>query len=520
MNITTFSNSSVTSNNYNHRTFVPTIINHKKMKKLLFLGICIAFTFTSKAQTEEKKWNVGVHGGFTQYNGDLGRDWYETTNTGYAFGGISVSRYLGKLFDANLLLSKGTIGYNNGTTAGFKSDFNAASINLRFNIVAPEYVIRPYVFAGVGAVLFDSQLNFHQEKYDYMLPTAGAGINIRITPEIMFNLQETFMFSNKDRRDGVDNGVTDFKSKDSYLTHMAGITVNLGNSKDSDLDGVSDKNDKCPDTPSGVAVNKMGCPLDKDADGVADYQDNCPDVAGSKMLNGCPDKDNDGVADAKDRCPDQAGTVALMGCPDADKDGVADIDDKCANTKPGTKVDATGCAKDSDGDGTMDDVDRCPDVAGVLALKGCPDTDNDGIADLDDKCPNAKGTADNKGCPEIPKVEIDRITMIGSKIFFENNSDKLKVASLSQLDELSKILYKYDGAKLTIEGHTDNVGADDFNMTLSQKRSDSVKQYLIGKGILDTRLIAIGYGETKPVSDNKTTLGKAKNRRVELKTNY
>jgi OmpA-OmpF porin, OOP family len=490
------------------------------MKKLLVLGICIAFTFTSRAQTEDKKWNIGLHGGMTQYNGDLGRDWYETTNTAYGFGGLSVSRYISKLFDASLLLSKGTIGYNNGTTAGFKSDFNAATLNFRFNIVAPEYVIRPYVFAGVGAIIFDNQLNFHQENYDYILPSAGAGINFRLSPEIMLNLQETFMFSNKDRRDGIDNADGDFKKKDSYLTHMVGLTFNMGNSKDSDMDGVSDKKDTCPDTPSGVAVDKMGCPLDKDADGVADYLDACPDVAGSKMLNGCPDEDNDGVADSKDRCPDQAGTVALQGCPDADKDGVADLDDKCANTKPGTKVDASGCSKDSDNDGVSDDVDLCPDTAGVAALKGCPDADGDGIADLDDKCPNAKGNAENKGCPEIPKVEIDRITMIGSKIFFENNSDKLKVASLSQLDELSKILYKYDGASLTIDGHTDSVGADDFNMTLSQKRADAVKQYLIGKGLLSTRLNAVGYGETKPVATNNTSLGKAKNRRVELKTNY
>jgi OmpA-OmpF porin, OOP family len=490
------------------------------MKKLILLSACIISIFAAKAQTEEKKWNIGLHGGITQYNGDLGRDWYETTNTAYGFGGISVSRYLGKLFDANLLLTKGTIGYNNGTTQSFKSDFNAASINLRFNIVAPEYVIRPYVFAGVGAVLFDNQLNFHQEKYDYILPTAGAGINFRLSPEIMLNLQETFMFSNKDRRDGVDNGVEDFKSKDAYLTHMVGVTVNLGNSKDSDMDGVSDKKDTCPDTPTGVAVDKMGCPLDRDADGVADYLDTCPDVSGSRMLNGCPDRDNDGVEDSKDRCPEQAGTVALRGCPDADKDGVADIDDKCANTKLGTKVDASGCAKDSDGDGTMDDMDRCPDVAGVLALKGCPDADNDGVADLDDKCPNAKGTSENKGCPEIPKAEINRITLIGSKLFFENNSDKLKVASLTQLDELTKILMKYDGASLTIEGNTDSVGKDDFNMTLSQKRTESVKQYLVGKGIAESRLTAVGNGETKPVADNKTALGRAKNRRVELKTNY
>lgn len=490
------------------------------MKKLLFLCMCIASTFNTKAQTEDKKWNIGLHGGVTQYTGDLGRDWYKTDNTMYAFGGISVSRYLGKLFDANLLLSKGTIGYNNGTTPGFKSDFNAASINLRFNMVAPEYIIRPYVVAGVGAILFDSQLNFHEENYDYILPTAGAGLNIRLSPEIMLNLQETFLFSNKDRRDGIDNANGDLKKKDSYVTHMVGISVNLGNSKDTDQDGVSDKKDNCPDTPTGVVVDKMGCPLDKDADGVADYLDNCPDVAGSKMLNGCPDRDNDGVEDSADRCPDQAGTTALKGCPDADGDGVADMDDKCANTKPGTKVDANGCAKDSDGDGVSDDMDRCPDTAGIMALKGCPDADNDGVADLDDKCPNAKGSIVNKGCPEIPKAEINKITLIGSKLFFENNSHTLKVASLTQLDELTKILMKYEGASLTIEGNTDSVGGDDFNMRLSQKRTESVKQYLVGKGIAESRLIAIGNGESKPVADNKTALGRAKNRRVELKTNY
>lgn len=490
------------------------------MKKLVLLGVCVAFAFAAKAQTEEKKWNIGLHAGAIQYNGDLARDWYETGNAIYGFGGISVSRYLGKYFDANLLISKGTLGYSNGNRPGFKSEYSSAAINLRMNFVGPEYIIRPYVFAGVGTVMFGKSVNFDKENYDYILPNVGGGFNFRLSPVIMLNIQETFMFSNRDGRDGVDNGTSDIKSKDAYLTHMAGLTFNLGNSKDSDQDGVSDKKDNCPNTPAGVAVDKMGCPLDRDADGVADYLDNCPDVAGSKLLKGCPDKDNDGIEDSNDRCPDQAGTLLLKGCPDADKDGVADIDDKCANTKPGTKVDATGCAKDSDGDGVSDDIDRCSNVAGVIALKGCPDADGDGIADLDDRCPNAKGTAVNKGCPEIPKAEINRITMIGSKLFFENNSDKLKVASLSQLDELTKILMKYDGATLTIEGNTDSVGKDDFNLTLSQKRTESVKQYLIGKGIAESRLIAIGNGETKPIADNKTALGRAKNRRVELKTNY
>ncbi|MDI1255465.1 MAG: OmpA family protein [Flavobacterium sp.] len=484
------------------------------MKKILTLCICIAYTLTSNAQTADKKWNIGVHGGLTQYNGDLGRSFYKTDATMYGFGGLSVSRYLGKLMDANLLLTKGTIGYHKDAV-GFKSDFNAVSFNLRFNLTAPEYIIRPYVLAGVGVILFDNQINFDQDRIDYALPTAGAGINFRLSPEIMLNLQETFSFSNKDRRDGVEAG-----ENDSYLSHMVGLTFNLGSIKDADKDGVSDKKDKCPDTPAGITVDKKGCPLDRDNDGVADYLDSCPDVLGTVALNGCPDKDNDGITDTEDRCPEQAGTKALKGCPDADNDGVADLDDKCPNTKAGSRVDASGCIMDSDNDGVMDDEDRCPETAGPIALKGCPDTDGDGVANVDDRCPEVKGTIANKGCPEITKQDAVRITYLGSKIFFENNSDKLKVASLSQLDELTKILYKYEGANLVIEGYTDSNGSDAFNLNLSQKRTESVRNYLIEKGINAARLTGIGKGESNPIASNKTSLGRAKNRRVELKTNY
>jgi outer membrane protein OmpA-like peptidoglycan-associated protein len=484
------------------------------MKKLLLLSICLAFTFVTKAQTDDKKWNVGLHGGMIQYHGDLGSDFYQTDKTAYGFGGISVSRYIGRHLDANIFLSRGTLGYDSGNT-GFKSDFSFASFNLRLNFLGPEYIVRPFAFAGVGAVLFDSQLNFHKELIDYALPTAGGGLNFRLTPVISLNLQESFLFTNRDARDGVESG-----KNDDFLMHTVGVTFNLGSKKDADLDGVADNKDKCPETPAGVAVDKKGCPLDKDNDGVADYMDTCPDQAGTAALNGCPDKDNDGVSDAKDRCPDQAGTIALNGCPDTDKDGIADKDDKCPDTKMGVKVDATGCAMDNDKDGVMNDEDRCPDVAGPAGLKGCPDADGDGVADLDDRCPAVKGTIANKGCPEISKQDIIRITFIGSKLFFLNNSDKLKVASLSQLDELTKILMRNDGAKLAIEGHTDSNGSDASNLILSQKRTESVKKYLIGKGIDGSRLTATGLGETQPVADNKTALGRAKNRRVELKTSY
>lgn len=485
------------------------------MKKLIIICACFFTALSTNAQTEDKKWNIGLHGGIVQYHGDLGHDFYKTDNTMYGLGGLTISRYITSFLDANLSFYKGTLGYNNGETAGFKSDFSSASFNLRLNFIPDDYIVRPYVFGGVGAVLFDSQMNFHDEKIDYVLPTAGAGINFRLSPSFTFNIQETFNFTDGDTRDGVEEG-----KNDDFLYHTAGITYNFGSKKDADGDGVSDSKDKCPDTPAGAPVDKSGCPLDKDGDGVADYLDECPDVAGKSNLNGCPDRDNDGIADKNDSCPDQAGKSSLSGCPDADNDGVKDSDDKCPNTKAGTKVDAKGCPVDSDNDGVSDDVDRCPTVAGPESLKGCPDSDGDGVADIDDRCPNAKGNISNKGCPEISKQDATRITYIGSKIFFENNSDKLKVASLSQLDELIKILNKYEGANLTIEGHTDSNGGDDFNLALSQKRTESVKAYLVSKGISSTRLTGVGKGEKEPVATNTTSLGRAKNRRVELKTTY
>lgn len=511
------------------------------MKKLLLISVCLAFAFLVNAQTIDKKWNIGLHGGLTQYKGDLGNDFYKTDMAFYGMGGISVSRYIASHFDVNLFVTKGTVGYNRAS-GDFRRNLTTGTINFRFNILGPQSFVLPYVFVGGGVALFDKNLEITEPKVDYIAPSFGGGVNFKLGQSVMLNLQETFMYSNADNRDGVEGN-----ENDMYLLHSVGLTFNFGKKKDTDLDGVSNYRDKCPETPAKVVVDKNGCPVDTDGDGVADYQDACADVVGVKALNGCPDADGDGIADKdddcpdikgsvafkgcpdtdgdgiadkNDRCPEVAGLSALKGCPDTDKDGVADIDDKCANTKTGYKVDAMGCTMDNDKDGIVNEEDACPDKAGAASLNGCPDRDGDGVADKDDRCPDVKGNIVNKGCPEIAKEDIKKITNIASKIFFETNSDKLKVASLSQLDELSQILKKYDAANLLIEGHADSQGADAYNLNLSQKRTESVKTYLMGRGIMESRLTAVGYGETKPIADNNTSLGRAKNRRVELKTSY
>jgi len=494
--------------------------------KIVLFCIGLLFVSTARSQTDEKKWNIGIQGGLTQYNGDKGQNFYSFNQAAYGFGGISFSRYLSRHFDISLFGTRGELGnvqpISSWSTPSdiannhFLVRMNTANLVLRLNITGPQAPVRPYLYVGAGAIVYDKRYSETTRRMDYALPSFGAGFNIRLTDVIYLQLQESFMYSSTDEIDHAVRGGTN----DAYLFHTVGLTFNLGKKKDADLDGVSDKKDKCPLTPSGVMVDESGCPVDRDKDGVADYQDVCPDVFGLASLSGCPDKDQDGVADKDDRCPDVAGSAALDGCPDADKDGVADIDDKCPGTKAGYRVDSTGCAIDSDKDGVVNEEDHCPNVAGVVALQGCPDTDGDGIADVNDHCPDAKGSVANNGCPEIPKADIQRITVIAGQIFFETGSDKLKLESQSSLDELVSLLNKYPSAHLTIEGHTDNVGDDEYNMKLSQKRTDSVKAYLVSKGISESRLTAVGFGETQPVADNKTAAGRSKNRRVELKTSF
>lgn len=490
---------------------------------LVGLGMVIS---TLNAQTDERPWALGLHGGATQYNGDRGQGWYSLQQNPYGFAGISFSRYLSPHFDIGLSAARGHFSNTEATTSwttpkdantnSFKVQYNSVNLFLRYNILKPEAIVRPYLFAGAGLMVFEKKYSLPRQRVEGAVPNFGAGANFRINPFISLRLEESFSYLTTDAIDKTVQGTTN----DAMLSHTAGLIFDLGKLPDSDMDGINDKKDMCSGTPTGVEVDAKGCPLDRDKDGTADYLDQCPDQFGIAGMSGCPDTDLDGVADREDRCPNAAGPSASSGCPDTDKDGVVDIDDKCAGTLAKYKVDVTGCPVDTDGDGVINEDDRCPTVAGLLSMAGCADADKDGVSDLDDRCPGKVGTLANKGCPEIAKEDLTRINTIASKIYFETAKATLKTESLAQLDALVQILNKYEGAILIIEGHTDSDGTDEYNQDLSQRRTEAVKQYLMSKGIMESRLVAIGYGESKPIDTNDTSAGKAKNRRVELKTTY
>ena len=290
------------------------------------------------------------------------------------------------------------------------------------------------------------------------------------------------------------------------------VPFNKKRVKDSDGDLVSNKKDKCPNE-KGV-LEMEGCPNpDKDGDGILDKDDKCPDIAGSKTAIGCPDADLDSLADAQDRCPSEAGSIALQGCPDRDGDEVVDKDDTCPDEKGLAAF--QGCP-DKDGDGIPDNTDACPDVAGPAANNGCPDTDNDGVLDNVDKCPTVAGTKANQGCPEVSVEVKKRLAFAATAIQFETGKAVIKKTSHKMLDEIVQILNDYPDYYMTIDGHTDDVGKEESNLQLSKDRANAVRNYFIGKGVSESRLVANGYGESMPVADNKTKAGKAKNRRVAM----
>jgi outer membrane protein OmpA-like peptidoglycan-associated protein len=238
------------------------------------------------------------------------------------------------------------------------------------------------------------------------------------------------------------------------------------------------------------------------------------------------DRDHDGILDVGDRCPaepeDKDSFEDDDGCPDPDndKDGVLDTADSCA-TEPedaDTFLDDDGCPDpDNDKDGVLDASDRCPIVPGVEPNQGCPDTDGDGdtVVDRLDRCPTQLGPPDNAGCPQQKMVTVgtDKLEITES-VYFELGKAIIEARSLVLLDNVATVMATHAELKIRVEGHTDSQGDAAYNLALSQRRAQAVVDYLVGKGVDGARLDAQGYGEAKPIANNRTRDGRAQNRRV------
>ena len=308
---------------------------------------------------------------------------------------------------------------------------------------------------------------------------------------------------------------------------------------DTDQDGIVDSYDACPEVPEDVDGfrDTDGCPdRDNDEDGIEDAQDGAPmrpeDHDGFDDGDGVPDPDNDGdgVMDWDDACPQQAGPVANRGCPDVDGDGDGIVDriDACPTAPEDADgfEDEDGCPDpDDDLDGVADGDDGCPRQPGPAENIGCPDTDidADGVVDRLDNCPTEPGTLVNLGCKKkqlvkiVTSLEAPRLEIL-EKVHFEINKAVIQKRSFELLNDVAAVLKAHPEIKLMqVEGHTDITGSRALNRRLSNRRAQSVRRYLIAKGVEAERLQAAGFGPDVPVAGNDTVSGRAANRRVEFK---
>lgn len=456
----------------------------------------------AQAQTPDRKTALSGNIGLLQYRGNMGTDFWNRSGVDLEVGGGgAITRYLSPSFDLGLLGYYETYKFSSQVRAGdnFEARIGMVDLGLKLKlnngkILKEESFIQPYLMGGGGMFLSNSTGRANGQNYFNQIRRPEvfglAGLRFRLSEVVSLDLTTSQHYPFTERVDNLYGPANPAdKLYDRFLLHQAGITVALGKMKDEDKDGVSDKKDKCPGTPAGVAVDPNGCPLDKDGDGVPDYQDKCPDVKGVAALQGCPDRDGDGVTDADDACPDTPGKPELKGCPDADNDGVIDQNDKCPGTPAGVQVDANGCPLDRDGDG---------------------------VPDYQDRCPNRPGPASNKGCPEVKAETKKRLQEATKYINFEFDKAVLLPSSYPTLKDLAKIMEEYPDYTLSISGHTDSKGADDYNLRLSDDRAASARTYMLSQGVPADRIVSHGYGETKPIADNATKAGQALNRRVEF----
>ncbi|WP_437626263.1 OmpA family protein [Sorangium sp. So ce1151] len=260
-----------------------------------------------------------------------------------------------------------------------------------------------------------------------------------------------------------------------------------------------------------------------------------------------PDPDADGISGPEDACPYAYGPASAdarrRGCPveDRDEDGVADPDDACPDAAAGSgggDPARRGCPADQDGDGLPDALDACPaekgDASGEAtrgaARPGCPaaaskpaDQDGDGLLDDADACPREKGPASDdpaaRGCPKRVRVQGDHVVLLEPVVFrvLKNDPAPIDPKSEAVLAEVRDVIAEHpEWVKIEVSAHTDSAGNARFNETLSAARAESVRRWLVEKGIAAERLVAKGYGASQPLADNKSAAGREKNRRVQL----
>jgi len=506
-----------------------------------------AFYLPSYGQLNAEGLKVGL-----QFNGLLPFDDF------YNYKGFSDSydfSYLGRGF-FRFDIAKGIQGEVGGGYGRYQGkdiadDYNVAKAKYSTSIIPIDFRLlislketekwNPYVFIGGGGLHYDLKYYDRPNAFDFQNPQetveeegwtaivpVGVGAKFKLTETVLLELQANFTYSFTENLNVYKTAET---PNDAYAGLGIGFTFqsDRGNSDD-DMDGLIQKEEKLlgtdpknPDTDGdglkdGEEVNKYKAdPLktDTDGDGLGDGDE----VMKYKTDPLKADTDGDGLNDNDELM--QYKTDPLKA--DTDGDGLNDGDEVMKYKTDPLKA-------DTDGDGLKDGDE-------VLKYKTDPlnpDTDGDGLKDgeevntyktdplkkdtdggtVDDGIEVKRGTNPLKADDDVVKVGVP---MVLEGVTFATNKADITPESDQILMQALKTLQTYPEISVEISGHTDNVGSNKSNQKLSQRRAESVKGWLVAKGISADRITAVGYGEESPRVANDTPENKRLNRRIEFK---
>lgn len=520
-----------------------------KVRVILFLFVIIMTSNLSYSQLKDWGSKIGIRAnllfpendfanlGFSN-NDDFSFDWYEFSFLNQAFFGLAATKSL----EVHLTFGYGTYSgkayFDSPENSYGKYKTTIIPVNLTFRITPWDIQTwNPYFYVGAGMMSYDLTTiptnlpgvnNVKAAGWTGFLPV-GTGAEFPLSDNFIFDLSLGGAFSTGFDLEGYRN--ENDKTWESYINIGLGLTmVNESCSSDRDKDKLS----RCEEEKLGSDPKNP----DSDSDGLND---------GDEVLNWRtdptnPDSDGDGLNDFKEVI--ELNTNAIN--PDTDEDGLSDGEevlkygtnplkpdsdnDDLSDSLEIIKYKTNPLRSDTDGDGLSDgaevniyltdptnldsDLDGLSDGEEIIKFGTNPldrDTDNGSVDDFTEihRETNPLDPDDDIIQMNVPIV-LDGITFATGKAEIEPQSEFVLRSALETLMKNPDII-------IEISGHTDNVGSENNNRTLSQKRADAVRFWLIRNGIAPDRILAKGYGEDFPRVPNDTDENRRINRRIEFK---
>lgn len=244
----------------------------------------MALLIQANAQNSNEDIAIGLQFGTIEYKGDLGNEFFKFTDGVHPSVGLNVSKYVTPSFDLMGKIRGGQIDRN--TFKNTLVDFNIMA-KYKFNngyILKEESLFAPYLFLGIGdalSIYTDVTTGVKDAPLAVFNLPMGFGFKFNVNEKLSASIETHYNYMVNDRADGQVEGKWD----DQFLYNAIGVSYNLASGKDSDGDGVKDKEDSCPNIKGTKATG--GCP-DADGDGIADLDDKCPNIPGIQEEGGCP----------------------------------------------------------------------------------------------------------------------------------------------------------------------------------------------------------------------------------------